>query len=121
MLLPILLLFILTHAVLILDGLANHLWVLPEVVRGTHTAMARDVSQIVALAVFLLFMRAYSLGAGNYTGIEAVSNGLQILKEPRFATAKRTMAYMALSLAFMAGGILVCYLLWHASPQEGGP
>jgi len=73
------------------------------------------------LAVFLLFMRAYSLGAGNYTGIEAVSNGLQILKEPRFATAKRTMAYMALSLAFMAGGILVCYLLWHASPQEGGP
>jgi hypothetical protein len=114
-------LFILTHAVLILDGLANHLWVLPEVVRGTHTAMARDVSQIGALAVFLLFMRAYSLGAGNYTGIEAVSNGLQILKEPRFATAKRTMAYMALSLAFMAGGILVCYLLWHASPQEGGP
>jgi hypothetical protein len=29
------------------------------------------------------------------------------------------MLYMALSLAFTAGGILFCYLLWHASPEEG--
>ena len=118
-LLPIFLVFILTHAVLILYGVLSHMWALPEVVRGTRAAMARDMSQIGTLAVFLLFMRAYSLGAGTYTGIEAVSNGLQILKEPRVATAKRTMAYMALSLAFTAGGVLVCYLLWHASPEEG--
>jgi uncharacterized membrane protein SirB2 len=118
-LLPIFLVFILTHAALIVYGIASHISALPEVVRGTHVAMARDMSQFGALGVFLLFMRAYSLGAGTYTGIEAVSNGLQILKEPRVATAKRTMAYMALSLAFAAGGILVCYLLWHASPEEG--
>ena len=30
-----------------------------------------------------LFLRAYSLGGGTYTGIEAVSNGLQIMREPR--------------------------------------
>jgi hypothetical protein len=34
-------------------------------------------------------------------------------------TAKKTMLYMAISLAFTAGGILVCYLLWHAVPVEG--
>jgi len=33
------------------------------------------------VAVLLLFLRSYSLGAGTYTGIEAVSNGVQILKE----------------------------------------
>ena len=58
-----------------------------------------------------ILLRAYSLGAGTYTGIEAVSNGLQILREPRVRTGKRTMSYMAASLAFTAGGLLVVYLL----------
>ncbi len=39
-------------------------------------------------------LRAYSLGAGTYTGIEAVSNGLNALREPRVQTGKRTMVYM---------------------------
>ncbi len=51
------------------------------------------------------------MGGGTYTGIEAVSNGLQILREPRVQTGKRTMLYMAISLSFTAGGILLCYLL----------
>ena len=51
------------------------------------------------------------MGGGTYTGIEAVSNGLPILREPRTVTGKRTMMYMAFSLAFIAGGILICYLL----------
>jgi hypothetical protein len=56
------------------------------------------------VGLLVLFMRAYSMGAGTYTGIEAVSNGIAILKEPRVATGKRTMLYMAISLAFTAGG-----------------
>jgi hypothetical protein len=59
------------------------------------------------------------MGAGTYTGIEAVSNGLPILREPRTVTGKRTMLYMALSLAFIAGGILVAYLLAGVEPQHG--
>ena len=59
------------------------------------------------------------MGAGTYTGIEAVSNGLPILREPRTVTGKRTMLYMALSLAFIAGGILVAYLLTGVEPQTG--
>jgi amino acid transporter len=118
-LLPIFLVFIATHVLLIGYGVVNHLWALPEVVRTTHVEMGRDLGQLGFVAVMLILLRAYSLGAGTYTGIEAVSNGLQILKEPRIATAKRTMAYMAISLAFTAGGLLVCYLLWHASPAEG--
>ncbi len=118
-LLPIFIVFIATHAALLVYGVARHAGSLPAVVGSAHAAMARDVGQIGALAVFLLLMRAYSLGAGTYTGIEAVSNSMQILKEPRVATAKRTMGYMAVSLALTAGGIIVCYLLWHASPEEG--
>jgi hypothetical protein len=51
------------------------------------------------------------MGAGTYTGIEAVSNGMPILREPKAATAKRTMIYMATSLAFVAGGLMLAYLV----------
>jgi hypothetical protein len=118
-LLPIFLVFIATHLLLVGYGVLNHVWAMPQVLAETHAAMTRDMGAMGLWAVILLFLRSYSLGAGTYTGIEAVSNGLQILKEPRVATAKRTMVYMAVSLAFTAGGILVCYLLWHASPVEG--
>ena len=64
-------------------------------------------------------MRAYSLGGGTYTGIEAVSNGLQIMREPRVKTGKRTMIYMATSLAFTAGILFVCYSLLGVKPVEG--
>ena len=30
-----------------------------------------------------LMMRAYSMGGGTYTGLEAVSNGLMIMREPK--------------------------------------
>ena len=69
--------------------------------------------------MLLLFVRAYSLGGGTYTGIEAVSNGLPIMREPRVQTGKRTMLYMATSLAFTAAGLLLCYLLWHVQPVPG--
>jgi hypothetical protein len=66
-----------------------------------------------------LFLRAYSMGAGTYTGIEAVSNGLQIMREPKVATAKRTMVLMATSLALTAGGITLAYLLLNVSHVPG--
>jgi amino acid transporter len=66
-----------------------------------------------------ILLRAFSFGAGTYTGIEAVSNGLQMLREPRVRTGRRTMFMMATSLAFTAGGLLVCYLLTGISLQPG--
>ena len=66
-----------------------------------------------------LFLRAYSLGGGTYTGIEAVSNNVQTLREPVVRTGKLTMFYMAASLAFTAGGIILLYLLWKAQPVDG--
>ena len=55
----------------------------------------------------------------TFTGIEAVSNGIGIMREPRVRTAKRTMLLMATSLAITASGILLAYLLLHVVPQPG--
>ena len=118
-LLPIFLIFIVTHAVLILGGIGSHLveasHAAGEIQTGFHTGM----TTLGMAGMFAIFIRAYSLGAGTYTGIEAVSNGIQIMREPKVETAKRTMLYMAVSLAITAGGILVCYLLFHVSPEQG--
>ncbi|MGZ6142901.1 MAG: APC family permease, partial [Myxococcales bacterium] len=59
------------------------------------------------------------LGAGTYTGIEAVSNGLSIMREPRVLTGKRTMVYMSTSLAVTAGGIILGYLLMEVHKVPG--
>jgi hypothetical protein len=66
-----------------------------------------------------LLLRAYSLGGGTYTGIEAVSNGLQIMREPKVETGKRTMVLLATSLALTAGGLIIAYLLAGTTPQLG--
>ena len=118
-LLPVFVLFLVTHALLIGGGIVAHLPELPgtvlEVGRG-----AREGADAVGLGgLLLVFLRAYSLGGGTYTGIEAVSNGLSIMREPRVATGKRTMLYMATSLALTASGLLLCYLLWRITPVAG--
>src|SRR5438270_3024347 len=118
-LLPIFLLFVVTHAILIVGSVGLHLGRLDEVAHEVTTGMRRDVSTMGGVAVLLLFLRAYSLGAGTYTGIEAVSNGLSIMREPRVETGKRTMFYMSTSLALTAGGIILGYLLLGVHHIEG--
>jgi amino acid transporter len=116
-LVPIFLLFVITHAVLIVGALVAQGPELPRAAANIGRAMQAET--LGAGALFLIFLRAYSFGAGTFTGIEAVSNGLQIMREPKVRTAKRTMLYMAASLALTAGGILVCYMVLHVEPVEG--
>lgn len=108
---PIFVVFVVTHVILIIYGIASHGSYLGAMVTDTITETKQGIDSIGFFAMAFIFMRAFCLGGGTFTGIEAVSNGLQILREPRVATGKRTMRYMSFSLAFMAGGILINYLL----------
>jgi amino acid transporter len=116
---PIFMVFVATHMVLLGYGVLSHTSELAPVAREMHGNIQKDLATIGFLGILALFLRAYSLGAGTYTGIEAVSNGLQIMREPRVQTGKRTMAYMASSLALTAGGLFLCYLLWKVVPVPG--
>jgi amino acid transporter len=119
MIVPIFLTFIVTHIVLILGGIAVNLSHAGHVAAEMHSGLQSGVASIGKWGLFLVFLKAYSLGGGTYTGIEAVSNGVGILREPKVATGKRTMRYMAISLAFTAGGLLLCYMLAGVTPLEG--
>jgi amino acid transporter len=118
-LLPIFLVFILMHIVAITMGVVPHLGDMPNLVANSYREVAGDIQGLGLVATLAILLHAYSLGGGTYTGIEAVSNGLQILREPRVVTGKKTMLYMATSLAFTAGGILLCYLLNRVVHEPG--
>ncbi|HEX9249904.1 MAG TPA: APC family permease [Gemmatimonadaceae bacterium] len=116
---PIFGLFLLTHTILLAGGLGMHAQQIPAVASDVHRGFQTGLSTLGLMGMFGVFLRAYSMGAGTYTGIEAVSNGLQIMREPKVKTARRTMTLMAISLAVTASGLLVLYLLFHARPVEG--
>ncbi len=119
MLAPIFGTFVVSHLLLLGYGIASHLNGIGPVAAGIRNDFAQDLSTLGGVGILLVFLRAYSLGGGTYTGIEAVSNGLQIMREPRVRTGKRTMLYMATSLAVTASGLFLCYLLLEVRPVAG--
>lgn len=118
-LMPIFVAFVVTHFALILYGILTHVHDFGPLLAATAADTNAAQSELGMLGVMALFLKAYSLGGGTFTGIEAVSNSTGILREPRVETGKKTMAYMAASLAFTAGGILLCYLLNDVSHEPG--
>jgi amino acid transporter len=115
---PIFLVFIVTHAILIFGAVGTNLGNAGQVVDMVGSEGSLHISAVGLVGVVLVFLRAFSLGGGTFTGIEAVSNGIAIMREPRVRTAKRTMILMATSLAITASGILLAYLLLGVLPQK---
>jgi amino acid transporter len=118
-LVPIVMGFFITHALLIGYGIFSHAAGLPSLIPNTLNETSSLVHETGWIFVASLFLRAYSLGGATYTGIETVSNNINTLAEPRVRTGKITMLLMALSLAFTAGGMIVLYLLWDAKHVDG--
>ena len=118
-LMPIFLGFVIMHFGLIIYGVAVHSHGLMQLVPETLNETRSYASLVGWVPVLALTLHAYSLGSGTYTGLEAVSNNVNRLSEPRVTTGKWTMFYMAISLSFTAAGFILLYLLWQVSPVSG--
>jgi amino acid transporter len=109
---PIFGVFVLTHLFAIAYAMIAH----GSGLAGIPAATSHEVHSVSAsvgwFGLMALLLKSYSMGAGTYTGIEAVSNGLPILREPRVRTGRRTMVYMGVSLAVTVAGLLVAYQLY---------
>jgi amino acid transporter len=116
---PIFILFLIAHVVVVVYALAVHVPDFGALAERTRVDLSTTTAELGTFGVVLMILRAYSMGAGTFTGIEAVSNAMPILREPRVATAKRTMRYMAVSLAFLAAGLMVGYLLFDVHHEAG--
>ncbi len=117
-LVPIFLTFVVTHAFIIGYAVIMNLGNFGDVVAATRADVVQTQAELGFGGMLLLILRAYSMGAGTYTGIEAVSNGLPILREPKVKTGKRTMRYMAVSLALYVMGLMIAYLLYRVMPRN---
>lgn len=117
---PIFLLFIVTHILLLGYGILSNVSSIGSHATTFSTNLNTDLSTIGFFGILFIFMRAFSLGAGTYTGIEAVSNGLPIMRDPKVHTGKKTMMYMAVSLALVAGALYLCYFLVDITPDSTG-
>jgi len=118
--LPIFAVFVLTHVFVIIYGLVTHVAGMSGVVGATVNEVNTSQSEIGLMAMLFLLLRAYSQGAGTYTGIEGVSNAMLMLREPRVETGKRTMRYIALSLSIVVAGLLISYLVWQVGEPVPG-
>src|SRR5262249_26964851 len=121
-LMPIFLTFVFTHLILIVGAIALHIGAFGSVVADVAREVRTDIADpnMGFFGMIGLLLYAYSLGAGTYTGIEAVSNSMPVMREPKVATAQRTMTYMATSLALTAGGLMLAYLLLKLTLPPGG-
>ncbi|MBI3987034.1 MAG: APC family permease [Lentisphaerae bacterium] len=116
---PIFMVFLVTHVLIVLYSVFDPSTQVLGIVSDVRDDVQRCSSTLGLGGMLVLILRAYSMGAGTYTGLEAVSNGLPVLREPRVRTAKRVMIYMAISLSFIVLGLIVSYMLYHLRPVEG--
>lgn len=118
-LLPIFIVFLLSHAFTIIYPIFFHTREFVNLVPDATQQFRQASNSMGTFAVLLILARAYSMGAGTYTGIEAVSNSMVILKEPRVKTGIRTMRLMAFSLGITVLGLMAAYSLFHLKHIPG--
>ena len=116
---PVVIGFLLVHAGLILFGLGSDAGRVVDLWGSAGTGV-RGLSENAGwVFVAAIFVRAFALGGSTYTGVESISNHVNLLAEPRVKTGRMTMLYVALSLSFTAGGIVLLYALEAVQPAHG--
>ena len=110
---PIFVVFIIMHLFVIIYAIVLKAGNFQMVYQETSSQVHSSVMEVGRLGTLFLILKAYSMGAGTFTGIEAVSNGMPILREPKVKTARRTMVLMAISLSFLVLGLMIAYALYN--------
>ena len=116
---PVFLLFAFTHIFAFVWAAVSHFTELPLVQHGINLDITHVYESAGLWGLLFLILKSYSMGAGTYTGIEAVSNGMNIFREPRVENARKTMLYMSIALAVTVSGLIISYLLYHVEPTPG--
>lgn len=116
---PIFLTFLLTHIFIITYVFFQNLPQFPKIAVSVKADINSAISEMGFWGTLFLLLRAYTMGAGTYTGLEAVSNAGFMLSPPRAETAKKTMRYMAFSLSFIVLGLICACIFYNVSPVRG--
>jgi amino acid transporter len=74
--------------------------------------------QEFAVVPLILILRAFASGCSALTGVEAISNGIQVFRQPAQKNAKVTLIWMSVTLAFLFLGITTLAHVFGMVPKE---
>ena len=93
-------------------------WGLPKY-DPAHIVGAVPVHQgngLVMGATVLVVLRAFANGGTSLTGVEAISNTVNVFREPQGLNARRVLTIMACILGFLLAGVAWLAYVTHATP-----
>jgi amino acid transporter len=88
-----------------------------------HTAGMVSVGSprgLLTLASMFVLMRAFANGGSSLTGLEAISNGVGVFKEPEGRNARKTLMAMSAILGTLVLGVSWFAYKTHAMPYTSG-
>lgn len=116
---PIFVGFVLVHALLIIFGVGSDATRFIRMWDNASTDVRSLSNQAGWTFVAAVFLRAFALGGSTYSGVESISNHVNLLAEPRLKNGRMTMLYVAIPLAFTAGGLVLLYSLESVQAVRG--
>ncbi|OBF20935.1 DNA-binding protein [Mycobacterium kubicae] len=112
-------LFVIMVGLTIVVGVVRHLvWGLPTY-DAQHLAGTVPVHQgngLVMGATILVLLRAFANGGSSLTGVEAISNTVDVFRKPEGRNASRVLTAMACTLGFLLAGVAYLAYATHATP-----
>jgi hypothetical protein len=111
--------FVVMVGLMIIVGVVRHIfWGLPHYDPG-HAAGAVPIhhgSGLVMGATVLVILRAFANGGSSLTGVEAISNTVNVFRKPQAINARRVLTTMACILGFLLAGVGYLTYATHAAP-----
>jgi amino acid transporter len=111
--------FIVMLTVLIVTGVVRKIfWSLPQY-DPAHIAGAVPVHQgngLVMGATILVLLRAFANGGTSLTGVEAITDAVNVFRQPQGPNARRVLTRMACVLGFLLVGVIYLVHATHATP-----
>ena len=115
--------FVTMVGLMIVVGVARELFGDLPVYDAEHIAGAVDVkrgSGLVMGATILVLLRSFANGGSSLTGVEAISNTVDLFQKPEGRNARRVLTTMACVLGFLLAGVAYLTYVTHATPYAAG-
>jgi amino acid transporter len=111
--------FIVMLTVMIVTGVVRQIfWGLPQY-DPAHIAGAVPVHQgngLIMGATIMVMLRAFANGGTSLTGVEAITDAVNVFRKPQGPNARRVLTRMACILGFLLVGVIYLVHATHATP-----
>lgn len=113
--------FMLTLTI-VAGGVREIFWGLPtyDPHQLVGTVPVQHGNGLVMGASVLVLLRAFANGGSSLTGVEAISNTVNLFRSPQGTNARRVLTIMAWLLGFLLAGVAWLAFATHATPYEAG-